>query len=371
MLFTNSTEFIILLVVCAVAAACFVAALVLLIWTVNKQRRKQNPVRELTGISVDVTAAKREFALGEEFTCDGISINAEYNLEPTAETLTQYDVLTEEELTRLTAAGTANGLYVIKPDLTEAGRAIVIIKYKDRATFYPVSVAEPVAKPAQEAEEEPAPVALVPVPAPPVIAEESFEGVLRYNKSFTAKYIQSGDEVKNWYTALKNEMLSYKKVKARMSWKREIFRLGREAVARLAYRGNTLCVYFPLNAADYTGSKYKVEDVSESASYADTPCMYRLKNGRRARYALELFAAVMERMGGVRTERIAEDYYLPYEGVVELIEKGLIKRVVKSKTEEAAFLRPAEEPAAEPVEEPAEEVAEEVAATAETVEENN
>ncbi len=359
MLFTNSTEFIILLVVCAVAAACFVAALVLLIWTVNKQRRKQNPVRELTGISVDVTAAKREFALGEEFTCDGISINAEYNLEPTAETLTQYDVLTEEELTRLTAAGTANGLYVIKPDLTEAGRAIVIIKYKDRATFYPVSVAEPEAKPAQEAEEEPAPaktVALVPVPEPPVIAEESFEGVLRYNKSFTAKYIQSSDEVKNWYTALKNEMLSYKKVKSRTSWKRESFRLGRETVARLAYRGSTLCVFFPLNAADYADSKYKVEDVSETTSYADTPCMYRLKNGRRARYAADLFSAVMERMGGVRTERIAEDYYLPYEGVVELIEKGLVKRVVKSKAEEAAFLRPAEE------------AAEEVAATAEVVE---
>ncbi len=242
------------------------------------------------------------------------------------------------------------------------------------------------AEPVQEPQEEPVPAALVPVPAPPVIAEESFEGVLRYNKSFTAKYIQSGDEVKNWYTALKNEMLSYKKVKARTSWKRETFRLGREAVARLAYRGNTLCVYFPLNAADYTGSKYKVEDVSESAAYADTPCMYRLKNGRRARYAMELFAAVMERMGGVRTERIAEDYYLPYEGVVELIEKGLIKRVVKSKAEEAAFLRPAEaaaseaapeavpeEPVEKPLEEPAEqvaeEVAEEVAATAEPVEE--
>ncbi len=164
-----------------------------------------------------------------------------------------------------------------------------------------------------------------------VSAEIFAQGGTLYNKSFTAKLIQSGDEVKSRYAALKNELMSYKKVKARMSWKRESFRIGRKIAARFGYRGNTLCVYLPLDSALYAGSKYKVEDVSGYNAYADTPCMYRLKNERRARYAAELVSAVMGAWGTERAERAAEDYYQPYETTEALIEKGLIKVVaVKS-----------------------------------------
>ena len=34
----------------------------------------------------------------------------------------------------------------------------------------------------------------------------------RYNRSFAAKLIQSEDKVKRWYSELKRELLSYKKV---------------------------------------------------------------------------------------------------------------------------------------------------------------
>lgn len=386
MLFTNVTELIVLLIVCAVAAVCFVAALVLLIWALRNQKRKQKGERELMGIEADATAAKREFAVGEEFSCDGLIVNAEYNLDPTTQPL-DFKVVTADELARIVEAGTTIDCYVIKPNTEKAGDDIVIIKYMDKATCYAITVADPSNAPVQEpiqeepvqeelVEEEPAQEEVLPVDEPVeevveepieepiaesveevveeesqeepieeepqeiivkkrepiVIEEESFEGVLRYDKSFTAKYIQSRDEVKMWYTTLKNELLSYKKVKARMSWKRETFRMGKEVVARLGYRGNTLCIYLPLNPADYAESKYKVQDVSENVSYADTPCMYRLKNERRIGYAIELFTAVMERMGATRTERIAEDYYLPYEGIVELIGKGLAKRNVQKRS---------------------------------------
>ncbi len=152
------------------------------------------------------------------------------------------------------------------------------------------------------------------------------QGGVFYNKSFKAKLIQSGDKVKSWYAALKNELLSYKKVKARMSWKRESFRFGRKIIARFGYRGNILCIYLPLEPADYQGTKYKVE-ASDYAVYADTPCMYRIKNERRVRYAAELIAALMGSRGIERIERMAEDYYLPYEDAETLIKEGLIKVV--------------------------------------------
>ena len=160
--------------------------------------------------------------------------------------------------------------------------------------------------------------------------EESVEGgTLVYNRSFTAKYIQSDGDTKNYYVHLKNELLSYKKVHARMSWKRETFRLGKNVVARLAYRGKTLCIYLPLDPSQFAESKYHVEDASDIVAYADTPCLYRIRSERREKYAEELVATVMKEQGTVKIDRPFEDYYMPYEGVVQLIDKGLIKRVVR------------------------------------------
>ena len=108
--------------------------------------------------------------------------------------------------------------------------------------------------------------------------------------------------------------------------------------------------------------------------------MYRIKNGRRVRYAKELIAIVMENIGTVRNEEYApEDVYLPYEDTEPLIEKGLIKVVnvtprqtvsqdtdgeVEEVTEElvgeADEVAAAEVPDEEPTEEnPVEETAEE------------
>ncbi len=170
------------------------------------------------------------------------------------------------------------------------------------------------------------------------IDEESFEGgVLRYDKSFTARMIQSENEIKGWYTDIKNELLSYKRVHARMSWKRESYNFGRESFAKISFRGNTLCLYLPIDPNSLMDSKYKVESVEDNASYADTPCLYRIKNSKRAKYAKELIGIVAGFVQAEKFERESVDYYLPYEGLVELINKGLIKRNIKDKNQEAFF----------------------------------
>lgn len=182
------------------------------------------------------------------------------------------------------------------------------------------------------------PEVIVQTAEPIVIVEESLEGgILRYDRSFTARLIQSSNEVKDWYTELKNDLLSYKKVHDRMSWKRESYNFGRLPFARLAYRGETLCLYLPLDPESLADSKYKVESVADSTSYEDTPCLYRIKNNKRVKYAKELIATVAELLQTPRIERESQDYYVPYEGLVELINKGLIKRNIKNKQDEIFF----------------------------------
>ncbi|MDE7190976.1 MAG: hypothetical protein K2O35_00655 [Clostridia bacterium] len=161
--------------------------------------------------------------------------------------------------------------------------------------------------------------------------EVMFDGhnVIRFNKSFTAKLIQIDDVSNAWYTELKNELLSYKKVKDRMSWKRESYRFGKVCVARFVIRGKTLCIQLPLDPTQFEDTKYKVEDISHIISSADTPCLYRIKNERRLNYAKDLIAQVMENMGTTRIEREWVDYYQPYDTTLNLIERQLVKKTVK------------------------------------------
>ena len=166
------------------------------------------------------------------------------------------------------------------------------------------------------------------------IPEEDIErfraGTLTYNKSFLAKYIQSDDNVKEWYGKIKNELKSYEKVHDRISWRRESYTYGRQVVARLAIRGKTLCIYLPLNPADYAESDYRVEDASDTASFADTPCVYRIRSDQRLEYAFELIEDAMHKVGAEKGDVIEQNYYMPYESLSDLIGKGLVKRIVRN-----------------------------------------
>ncbi len=389
MLFVNSTELIILLAVCAVAAACFIAAVALLIVNVSNQKRKQKPERELTDIVVDCNSAKREFVAGEEFTCEGLTVNALYNLKPKTEPLTQLDVFTEEEFARLAETGASNGLCVIKPNMEISGKSIVIVRYKGKATYYAITIAEPaqepVQEPAQEAQEEPVREEVVqaepvreetaqneiPQNEPPIVQavaaeatpeeqelnEDDFDGILRYDRSFTAKLIQSDDWVKERYNLLKNELLNYKGVKSRMSWKRESFKKGREYLVRFAFRGKTLCVFFPLNVEDYAESDIHLETVQNASTYSETPAMLRIKNDKRFKQSLVLITTVANKLELRRVERIPVDYYQPYEGLLQLVQRGLVKRVIKNRAEEAFFQQRPDGSTTTTVETPAEVVA--------------
>ena len=152
--------------------------------------------------------------------------------------------------------------------------------------------------------------------------------VVRFRKSYTAKLIQSKDETKSYYTYLKNVMLSYKKVKSRISWGHENFNFGRNNIARFTMRGKSLCIYFALDPDDYADTKYKVER-SLSKKYEGVPCLYRIKNARRAKYAVDLIKALMDKYGIVPGADHNENYYMPYRTTEQLVEEGLIKELVK------------------------------------------
>jgi len=153
--------------------------------------------------------------------------------------------------------------------------------------------------------------------------------IIKYNKSFTAKIIQSSDEVKANYSRIKNELLSYKGVKARMSWKGETFYSGRVTYAKLCVRGKCLSLFLALDPKEYVDSKYIVEDMSEVAAHEKTPCLYRLKNDRRIKYSCELIETVMQGREKVEQEEVDWASKYPYEETQPLVDRGLIKELTE------------------------------------------
>lgn len=165
--------------------------------------------------------------------------------------------------------------------------------------------------------------------------------IIKYKKSFTAKLIQASDESKNYYSQIKNELLSYKGVKSRISWKHESFTAGRLTLAKLCYRGKNLCLFLPLDPKEYADSKYIVDDMSEVLAYEKTPLLYRIKNDRRLNYSKELIAEVMgerEKLEDFKAVNYAKNY--PYEEIEPLVERNLVKVLTEEDAQSGDVFKP-------------------------------
>lgn len=150
----------------------------------------------------------------------------------------------------------------------------------------------------------------------------------RYNKSFTAKLIQSADEIKTYYAELANCILSYNKVKNRISWANSSFYMGRKTVSKFAIKGKTLYLYLALDPQEFTHTKYYGSDESDVKHYQAVPLRVKVKSERGVRFAKELINILAERSGLIRAEYDAEtvrasDY--PYDTTKNLLARGLIK----------------------------------------------
>ena len=160
-----------------------------------------------------------------------------------------------------------------------------------------------------------------------------FANMMKYNRSFIARIIQSSDDVKRYYGEIKNAMLAYRKVNSSVAWGAERFNKGRETIAKLKIRGKTLCLYLNLDPNEYKTSVYHHVDVSDNKSMHGTPMMVKIKSPLGVRKAIRLIDDMLAKRNGERRPVQERDYaaMYPYETIEELIEDGLVKDVSKNK----------------------------------------
>lgn len=160
-----------------------------------------------------------------------------------------------------------------------------------------------------------------------------FSNMMKYNRSFIARIIQSTDEQKQYYGAVKQALLSYKKVNSNIAWGAERFNKGRETIARFKIKGKTLCLYLALDPNEYKTSVYHHTDATDNKSMAGTPMMVKIKSALGVKKAIRLIDEMLQARGAEKRFVPERDYaaMYPYETIEELIEDGIVKDVSKKK----------------------------------------
>ena len=151
---------------------------------------------------------------------------------------------------------------------------------------------------------------------------------VRYRTSFMSRLIQSEPPIQDYYTAVKNTLLSYEGVKARTSWNFESFNKGRIQCAKLNVKGNAFQVYLGLDPNEYSVEKYHFVDVSDKPKLDKVPMMIKVKSDRALKYSIELIEEVMNKNGIAQGEIPSEDYHLPYESTEALVDRDLVKIIL-------------------------------------------
>ena len=194
--------------------------------------------------------------------------------------------------------------------------------------------------------EEPAPVVEEPVITEPVIVPITLPGTsdedeamsqtiidgevvyVRYRSSFESRLIQSDNDIQDYYTVIKNKLMSYKGVKSRTSWNFESFNKGRIQCAKLNIKGRTLLLYINLDPSQYSESKYHFTDVSDKPKFEKVPMMLKVRSERALKYTIELIEEMMRILDIPETEAANVDYHMPYETTEALAKRGLVKVIL-------------------------------------------
>ncbi len=171
--------------------------------------------------------------------------------------------------------------------------------------------------------------------------------VAHYRKSFEAKLIQTRPNVKKYYSALKNALLSYEGTKDRISWTVNTYTNDRTQIAKINVRARTVDLYLALDPASLEDSVYHGKDVGDKKKYAETPFLYKVNSPRKLTLALELIQRTCEEQGlsPIDIEAVAYEEQYPFEATEDLVRRGLIREYLREEKPAVTFeLDPDHEP---------------------------
>lgn len=124
--------------------------------------------------------------------------------------------------------------------------------------------------------------------------EESNKLEIKGNKvSFAEKLLSLDQSVQEYFNKIHNELVSYKKVNGRLSFKCISYRKGRKLLAKITVRGKTLKLHLALDVNAFDKKVFFQKDMASVKAYKDVPFTVKVKSNRGQKNALKLVDALM------------------------------------------------------------------------------
>lgn len=137
------------------------------------------------------------------------------------------------------------------------------------------------------------------------------------------KLHQTVNSIKKYYSKLKNELLSYKKIKSNMTQTADNFKAGKDILAKMVVVANNLRLYLALNPEDYKDAKYHQRNVKDQKGYEDTPLMVKVSNDKDYKNAVALIKGLVKKHELERNKRyVYEPYAEKYPYIKNAVFKG-------------------------------------------------
>lgn len=157
---------------------------------------------------------------------------------------------------------------------------------------------------------------------------------LRYSRSFLAKLILSDKRIKEYYAAIATKLLSYDKVKSRLSWSGISFTRGRATLAKVTFAGKTLKINLATDPNKHQTGRYKMKDDGGKKKYAQVPASVKVRSDGATRFVLSVIDEIAGDMSlalrdPAMTPIRAKDF--PYDTFNNLLARGLIRLLVAEK----------------------------------------
>jgi len=149
---------------------------------------------------------------------------------------------------------------------------------------------------------------------------------VKYKTSFLSRFIQSEEKIQDYYSVLKNVLMSYG-LKSSLDWTCESFLNGDQVCAKINVTDNTVLVYLALDPERYYNAKYHYTYSAYKYKYKEhkVPTLVKVRSDRALKYALELVVTLMKKLSLEAGEMPDIDYRRPYETIPALVDRGLIK----------------------------------------------
>lgn len=121
--------------------------------------------------------------------------------------------------------------------------------------------------------------------------------------TYTERLARSEETLKQQYSELKNELLSHRKVRSRITKSCETFRVGYNQVAKLVVAGKGLKLYLALDPRSVDSAIYHQRDASSKKRFVEVPLVVKVKSPLSLRKAKQLIAKVCEEKEIVKKSR--------------------------------------------------------------------